>query len=133
MTLNVLCTLSTFLLTSAEIKFWPSMCRCRPVPLDPICMRYYRSLPGKRPGRLRLDQHGKRPSRKNLQDHCLYTAISNIKQYLTLTQSMGPKITLFEKKPRWISRIATMKPIRRVLAKMTMSTISIPSLIQMTS
>ena len=35
---------------------------------------------------------------------------------------MGPKITSFEKKSREISRTATMKPIRRVLAKMTIST-----------
>ena len=44
---------------------------------------------------------------------------------------MGPKITsLAENKSQGISRTATVKPIRRVLAKMT---ISIPSLIQMTS
>ena len=43
---------------------------------------------------------------------------------------MGPKITSFENKSRGISRTATVKPIRRVLAK---TTISIRSLIQMTS
>ena len=51
----------------------------------------YRSLPGKRP-----------------QDHSLYIAISSTQQYQTLTQSMGPKITSFEKKSRGISRTATV-------------------------
>ena len=43
---------------------------------------------------------------------------------------MGSKITSFENKSRGISRTATVKPIRKVLAK---TTILIPFLIQMTS